>query len=128
MLNLLRIGKISKRMRIKNNDGKVELEEWLEHGDRRIHDESMYQTVNVELVNQVFQLLDLDGNGFITVDEYKTVLSTWRVPEELAAEIFPKLDLNGDGHISKEEFMELVRQFHISDDPDAPGNLLFGSY
>lgn len=111
----------------KDNDGKVSLQEWLEHGDRRINDTSMYQTV-VEIANQVFDLLDLDGNGIITIDEYKTILASWRVPEELAAEIFPKLDSNGDGHISKEELVELVRQFHTSDDPDAPGNLFFGPY
>lgn len=29
----------------KNQDGRVTLEEWLEHGDRRINDPSMYQTV-----------------------------------------------------------------------------------
>jgi len=111
----------------KDNDGKVQLEEWLEHGDRRIHDQSMYQTV-IDEANQVFEVLDQDGNGFITLEEYKTLLSSWRVTEEVAAEIFPKLDSNGDGHISKEEFVELVRQFHTSDDPEASGNLFFGPY
>ncbi len=111
----------------KNNDGKVQLEEWLEHGDRRINDPSMYQT-NLDLANQVFDLFDLDGNGVITVKEYKTVLSSWRVPEEVAEETFPKLDFNGDSLISKDEFVELLRQFHTSDDPEAPGNLFFGPY
>ncbi|NEO99787.1 MAG: calcium-binding protein [Symploca sp. SIO2E9] len=111
----------------KDNDGKVQLEEWLEHGDRRINDQSMYQTV-VDLANQVFELLDLDGNGVITINEYKTILSSWRVPEKIAEEIFPKLDFNDDGHISKEELVELMRQFHTSDDPDAPGNLFFGHF
>ncbi|MDJ0516140.1 MAG: EF-hand domain-containing protein [Trichodesmium sp. MO_231.B1] len=36
-------------------------------------------------------------------------------------EIFPKLDLNGDGGITKDELVELLRQFHGSDDPNAPG-------
>ncbi len=111
----------------KDNDGKVQLEEWLEHAARLIHDESMYQTI-VGFVNQLFDLLDLDGNGVITIKEYKTILSSWHVSEDLAAETFPKLDLNGDGHISKEEFMELARQFHASDDPQAPGNWFLGSY
>jgi juvenile hormone diol kinase len=111
----------------KDNDGKVQLQEWLEHGDRRIHDQSMYQTV-VDLANQVFELLDLDSNGFITVNEYKTIMSSWHVSENVAAETFPKLDLNGDGNISKEELVELVRQFHASDDPQAPGNSFFGPY
>ncbi|MEQ8463796.1 EF-hand domain-containing protein [Coleofasciculus sp. E1-EBD-02] len=111
----------------KDKDGKVQLQEWLEHGDRRIHDQSMYQTV-VDLANQVFELLDLDGNGVITAKEYKTIMQSWHVSEDVAAETFPKLDLNGDGNISKEELVELVRQFHASDDPQAPGNSFFGPY
>ncbi|MEO1374479.1 MAG: EF-hand domain-containing protein [Cyanobacteria bacterium J06635_10] len=111
----------------KDNDGKVQLEEWLEHCDRRIQDPSMYRTV-VDIASQVFDLFDLDGNGVITVKEYKKVLSGWRVPEEIAEETFPKIDFNGDSLISKDEFVELLRQFHTSDDPEAPGNLFFGPY
>ncbi len=111
----------------KNNNGKVELAEWLEHGDHRINSPDMYQT-NIDLENQIFELLDLNGNGIISLEEYKTIFRSWRLPEDLAVEIFPKLDLNGDGGITKDEFVELVRQFHASDDPDAPGNLFFGPY
>lgn len=110
-----------------NKDGRVSLEEWLEHGDRRISDQSMYQT-NVDEAKQIFDLFDSDGNGVITVNEYKKILSSWKVTEEVASETFPKLDTNSDGNISKEEFVELARQFHASDDREAPGNLLFGSY
>lgn len=111
----------------KNNDGQVELEEWLEHGDRRINSPDMYQT-NQDMANDVFELLDLNGDGSISLEEYKIVYRGWRIPADLAEEIFPKLDLNGDGSISKDEFVELVRQFHTSDDPNAPGNLFFGPY
>ncbi|NET41711.1 EF-hand domain-containing protein [Okeania sp. SIO2B3] len=111
----------------KNNNGKVELAEWLEHGERRINNSDMYQTV-IDLANQIFELLDLNGNGVISVEEYRTFFQSWRIPEELAVEVFPKLDLNGDGGITKDEFVVLVQQFHQSDDPDAPGNLFFGPY
>ena len=111
----------------KNNDGKVELEEWLEHGDRRINSPDMYQTV-IDLANQTFELLDLNGNGVISMEEHKIACRSWRLSEQIAEQIFPKLDLNGDGSISKEEFVELVRQFHHSDNPNDPGNFLFGPY
>jgi juvenile hormone diol kinase len=111
----------------KNNNGQIELAEWLEHGYHRINSPEMYQTV-IDLANQMFELLDTDGNGVISLEEYKNVLQSWRVPEEIAAETFPKLDLNGDGVINKDEFVELVRQFHMSDDPDAPGNFFFGPF
>lgn len=73
-------------------------------------------------------MFDTNDNGFITIDEYKIVVSSYNVTEEVATKTFPKLDSNGDGRISKEEFVELIKQFHMSDDPDAPGNLFFGAY
>lgn len=111
----------------KNNNGQIDIQEWLEHGEHRINSPEMYQTV-IDLANQMFELLDLDGNGVISLAEYKTVLQSWRVSEDVAAENFPKLDLNGDGAINKDEFVELVRQFHTSDDPDSPGNFFFGPF
>ena len=109
----------------KNNNRKVELGEWLEHGDHRINSPDMYQTV-IDLANQIFSILDLNGDGSIGLDEYKILFANWRIPQDLASEIFPKLDLNGDGTISKDEFVELLKQFHQSDDPNAPGNFFFG--
>ena len=111
----------------RNNNGRIELSEWLEHGDRRINSQQMYQTV-IDIANQIFELLDLNGDGTISLEEYKIIYQGWRLPSNLAEEIFPKLDLNGDGVISQDEFVELVRQFHMSNDPDAPGNLFFGYY
>ncbi len=110
-----------------NNNGKIELAEWLQHSDRRINSPNIYQIV-IDLANQVFELLDLDGDGVIGVEEYKTFYWSWRIPENLAVEIFPNLDLNGDGSITKNEFLRLLREFHHSDDPDAPGNLFFAHY
>lgn len=111
----------------KNNNGKIELSEWLEHGDRRINSPEMYQT-NIDMANAIFELLDINGDGVISLEEYQTIFWIWRISEGLAVEIFPKLDLNGDGTISKEEFNILIEQFYQSDDPDAPGNLFFGPY
>ncbi len=110
-----------------NNNGKIELAEWLQYSDRRINSPNIYQIV-VDLANQIFELLDIDGDGVISVEEYKTFYWSWRIPEDLAIEIFAKLDLNGDGSINKKQFLRLLREFHHSNDPDAPGNLFFAYY
>ncbi|MBO1352080.1 MAG: EF-hand domain-containing protein [Hormoscilla sp. GUM202] len=111
----------------KNNNGKIELTEWLKHGDRRINSPEMCK-INIDMANDIFELLDINGDGVISLEEYKTIFWIWRLPEELATKNFPLLDINCDGRISKEEFKILVEQFYQSDDPDAPGNLFFGPY
>ena len=47
-------------------------------------------------------ILDINGDGAIGLEEYKTIFCIWQLPEELATKSFPLLDLNGDGTISKE--------------------------
>jgi hypothetical protein len=37
-----------------------------------------------------------------------------------------KIDRNYDGLLSKEEFLPLLEEFYYSDDPNAPGNGIFG--
>lgn len=109
-----------------NNDGKVELAEWLKHGERRSNSPEREEIV-VDEANFIFKELDRNGDGVISLEEYKRFYRALRLSDELAAEIFRKLDLNGDEEISKDEFVELMRQFHSDkDDPDAPGNLIFG--
>ena len=110
-----------------NNDGKIELQEWLEYVDRQLANPGDYQEM-VATVGRMFDLFDLNGDGIVSLEEYKAFYRCWRLPEPLAEEVFPKLDLNSDGVISKDEFLELAGQFHLSDDPDAPGNFLFGAY
>ena len=36
------------------------------------------------------------------------------------------LDRNGDGVLDQEEVQQALREFYTSDDPQAPGNLIFG--
>ena len=41
---------------------------------------------------------------------------------------FQKLDDEDKGYLTRQEFLEAVTEFHLSDDPDARGNWLFGPY
>jgi Ca2+-binding EF-hand superfamily protein len=71
----------------------------------------------------------LDKDGSISVEEYKTMYKIHGIGNEsLAAKIFAKLDFDGDGKISKNDAMNLVADFYLSDNPQAPGNLFFGPY
>jgi len=52
---------------------------------------------------EVFKKLDTDGDGFISLDEFKASPRGQKDPAK-AEEAFKKADTNGDGKLSLEEF------------------------
>ena len=86
---------------------------------------SLYDKYLVELHNtlksrwlnpeRVFELADLDNNGTIDIDEFRSLLSDfgisifWQQPID---DFFNHFDTKGDGHIDLKEFQE--RMYHAS--------------
>lgn len=64
------------------------------------------------------------GDGAITEDEYTEWLDAWGAKNSEQA--FHRLDRNGSGHLSETDLIEAVKEFYLSNDPDAPGNALYG--
>jgi Ca2+-binding EF-hand superfamily protein len=130
-----------------NNDGEITLEEFLQYKDKQLNAKEGYRPLWLEqsgtktaqsyeqsaedaiirLTNLIFERLDADGSGEISRKEYKQGFVVQQ-DESLSEGIFSKLDINGDGILSKEEVLQHVRDFFYSDDPEAPGNWLLGSY
>ncbi len=75
-----------------------------------------------------FDTLDADGDGKIFIDEYRQLLATALLDAPVADQTFPRLDLNSDGYLTREELNQLFAEFFLSDDPNAPGNWLWGPY
>ncbi len=109
-----------------NLDDRVTLREWLRANKDMLGSEAMYDEVIGQLVDKVFDLLDADHDGSITLLEYGSWLAASNVAPEAAWEAFQKIDLNSDGIVSKDEMKRLFLDFYYSDDPRAPGNWLFG--
>jgi Ca2+-binding EF-hand superfamily protein len=76
--------------------------------------------------DMTFDFLDQDHNGEISLEEYTNWLKGWKVDTNYAA-CFANLDLNGDGVITRDEAGTLLQNFIFSDDPNAPGSLLYGT-
>ncbi|MGW8379908.1 EF-hand domain-containing protein [Streptomyces sp. ODS28] len=70
---------------------------------------------------------DADDNGLIDQQEFITMYNRTlgAHPDDLAV-AFSKLDLNGDGTLDSEEIHRATQEFYTSEDPQAPGNWLFG--
>lgn len=73
------------------------------------------------------RLADADGDGKITAEEYSRELRAYGQTVDVNT-YFSRLDLDGDGHLTYDEISQLVKDFILSNDPEAPGNYLYGPY
>jgi len=107
-----------------DHDGRVLLDEWLAYGSDVVQSPDMFENGLGAVAKLNGKLLDHDGDGLISLEEFATFRAT--LDTERAA-IFKRFDLDGDGYISADELVELFRQFFLSDDPNALGNTWYGS-
>jgi len=68
--------------------------------------------------------LDRTGTGRVTLEEYTDWLDAWGAGGAESA--FRRLDRGGKGFLTEEDVVVAVQEFYLSDDPDAPGNVLYG--
>lgn len=109
-----------------NFDERVTLREWLRASEGMLGSQGAYEEVIGQLVDKVFDLLDANHDGSITAQEYASWLVASNVAAEVAGEAFRKIDLDSDGALSKDQIRQLFFDFYYSNDPQAPGNWLFG--
>jgi Ca2+-binding EF-hand superfamily protein len=111
-----------------DGNGKVTLDEWLQTLEATGTNEEKFATYATPWAIGFFDLIDADGDGVIGRPEYRAMLQCFRSDGMDSDSAFERLDSNKDGAISKEEAMQLVREFLMSDDPNAAGNWLFGPF
>jgi juvenile hormone diol kinase len=107
-------------------DGGVDLGEWLAYWEALLADSSRYDAEVSSLVDRLYALFDTDGSGVIDVDEFCNFYGAYGLRAEMAREVFGALDRDGDGAITRTELRDMAHQFYRSDNPDAPGNQLYG--
>lgn len=76
----------------------------------------------------IFSILDANHNGQISKSEYQQFCVAVGLNEKDAKTAFIHLDRNADGYISRDEYIQASQDFYVSEDVNAPGNLLYGSY
>lgn len=114
-----------------SGDGQVSLEEYLKVADSSISNFSnstVLQDAHKNKANVIFDILDASNDGQISLTEYKQFCVAVGLTQKDAETAFAHLDRDGDGHISRDEYIQASQEFHISDDLNASGNWLYGSY
>jgi len=111
-----------------DGDGGVSLDEWLATLEDTAADDDMYATYVTPFAGGVITLLDLDDDGVVGLSEYQKFFEIFGISQAGAEDAFSHLDVRGDGRVTFDEALERVREFHCSDEPDSPGNWLFGPF
>ena len=111
-----------------NRDNQISRSEWEAYVDKMLSSPAIYEAEATAISAAVLNIFDLNGDGQLELEEYRNFYSSVGFDETIADETFGRLDLNNDGYITKDEHLELVRQFFYSQDPDSPGNWVFGPY
>ena len=107
-----------------DRDERVLLEEWLAYCSEVVQSPDTFERGIGSIARLIAKLLDRDGDGLISLEEFAALRSPLDTDNTT---VFQQFDLDGDGYVSGDEFVELFRQFFLSDDPNAPGNIWYGA-
>ena len=113
--------------------GQLSLTQFLEalsqHYQSPTEKESQHRKTVDELVQKLFDGLDLDGNGTISITEYRLFLQAiGETNEENIKLAFETIDTNKDGTISRDEFVQIRLDYFMLDDPEHPSKWFYGSF
>ncbi len=109
-----------------DRDGGVDVDEWLAYWQQALDDDTRYEAEVSSITNTLFTVFDTDEDGEIGPDEFCDFYGVYGLSAALARSVFTELDANSDGVISRDELLEISREFYRGNDPEAPGNILFG--
>jgi len=105
-------------------NGKLDEENYIK-GLRRC--EAMFFETAIQWHGLFFDLIDLNGDGFIQKEEFEIFHSVFGIKnKDVTTECFKAIDTNGDGKLSYDEFTHAGYQFFGSGDESLPSKFLYG--
>ena len=111
-----------------NQDASITLDEWLMYYDQILDDMKQYVSRVIALVTLLFAAFDQDNDGYISEQEWMSLLAIFNVLPIYASSIFLNLDANQDGLLNQDEVLTLIHDFFYINEPSAPANFMFGPY
>lgn len=104
---------------------RVTLDEWVAWGTKPDF-LNFVETAAVPFSMAVFDVADKDRDGKLTMPEMMAAQSKSGMSPEETQLAFDALDTDGDGYVTGEQYAQAAREFYLSDNPNAPGNLIAG--
>ena len=74
----------------------------------------------------VFDVADRNKSGRLSLREMTAAQNKAGISEDETRRMFEALDSDQDGEVSRDEYAGAIREFYLSDDPNAVGNLMVG--
>ena len=79
-----------------------------------------------DMCNQYFQILDVNGDGFLQEEEYARSFASAGIQHCITRSVFEAIDVNKDGKLSPEEFSTALVEYLTSEDEKSRYNELWG--
>lgn len=103
----------------------ISIRQYLEIMHHSLNDPKLRKKVH-HFLPYLFKAVDKDGNGIISLDEFKLFFRCLGLRSEAAVVSFSVIDENTDGKLSLREFVQLGREYFLTENPQLPSKVLWG--
>jgi Ca2+-binding EF-hand superfamily protein len=112
-----------------NDDGRITRHEWKMYWERfkiAVGMGSNRRSIaKLERVaRHTFRAIDRTDSGRVSEAEFSDWLAAWDIDGHAA--VFRRLDRDGTGYLTENDLTTATKEFYLSNDPEAPGNVLYG--
>ena len=83
---------------------------------------------HIEVFALMFEQVDMDGNGWISFDEWENHYKAFVLHLDAAKASFEAMDANKDGKISKEEFVKYHTEYFFTAEDKLKSSILYGPF
>lgn len=109
-------------------EGQLTLTKFLNGYANLISQKELFAAVILDMAKTTIEFQDRNKDGKVEEDEHTAYAMAHNISRAAALESFRRLDRDGDGYLTRAELAQNIEEFFVSDDPQAPGNWLLGSY
>ncbi|XP_063230732.1 calexcitin-1 [Bacillus rossius redtenbacheri] len=109
-----------------DKDGQISHDEWCTMWDDYSKKPDSALEWQQVYMNFMFDLEDASGDGSIDEDEFTLVCSSYGLSKDECGKAFKKFSSNGSVEVTRKVFADLWREYFSTDNPNAPGNFIFG--